>query len=158
MPHMQHSRMVAAAIFLVGLASTAQAEVVASDGWSRATPPGAKTAVGYLVLKNTGTEERRLLSITSPVCDKVMLHRSSVDAQGMSRMWPVGSLALRPGETLVFGPNGLHVMFTDIQAPFQAGQKVQLVLQFEDEEKPVDVMLDVRALVPEEAPAGPGHR
>lgn len=141
---------------MAGFAGTAAADVIGSEGWTRVTPPGVKSAVGYLVLKNTGQEERKLLSITSPVCDMVMIHRSSVDANGLSRMWPVGSLTLKPGESLVFGPNGLHVMFMDIGAPFTAGTKVPLKLQFEDEEKPTTLLLEVRPLVPE-APADHSH-
>jgi copper(I)-binding protein len=144
-------RRVAAALLAVA-AMSARAEVVASGGWSRAMVPGATTGVGYLVLTNTGTQARDLLKITSPLCDKVMLHRSSVDAQGVARMWPVGSLSIKPGESIRFEPNGLHVMFLDLTAPFVAGTKVPLQLQFEDE-KEITVLLEVRPLVPGAAPA-----
>jgi hypothetical protein len=132
------------------------ADIVASEGWSRATPPRATTAVGYLVLTNTGSESRSLLRIISPASDRVMIHRSSVDHNGMARMWPVGELTLKPGETLRFDPVGFHVMFTDISAPFVAGAKVPLSLLFEDE-KEVTVMLEVRPLVPD-ATAAKHHR
>ena len=134
-----------------GMARPVNAEVVATDAWSRATPPGATTAVGYMVLTNTGSEERKLLKIVSPVCDLVTLHRSSVDSQGVSRMWPVGSLKIDPGATVRFEPNGLHVMFTGIKAPFQIGTKVPLVLRFEGDDQDITVQLEVRPLVP-----GPG--
>jgi copper(I)-binding protein len=138
------------------LAPLARADIVASEGWSRATPPGSKTAVGYLVLTNTGTEARSLLRIVSPVCDRVMIHRSSVDNNGMARMWPLGGLTLRAGETLRFEPNSFHVMFIGIAAPFVAGSKVPLSLLFEDETE-VTVMLEVRPLVPDATPT-PHHR
>ncbi|MFO1504279.1 MAG: copper chaperone PCu(A)C [Steroidobacteraceae bacterium] len=129
-----------------------RADIVAADGWSRATPPRATTAVGYLVLTNTGGESRSLLRIVSPVSDRVMIHRSSIDNNGVARMWPMGEFTLRAGETLRFDPNGFHVMFMDIKAPFVAGTKVPLSLLFEDE-KEVTVMLEVRPLVPEAAVA-----
>ena len=129
------------------LAPLAHADIAATEGWSRATPPRATTAVGYLVLTNTGDEARELLRIISPVSDRVMIHRSSVDHNGVARMWPVGTLTLRPGETLRFDPNGFHVMFMGIKAPFVVGEKVPLSLLFEDE-KEVTVMLEVRPLVP----------
>ena len=149
-------RLVAAALLAVA-AMSAHAEVVASAGWSRATVPGSTTAVGYLLLTNTGTEARDLLKITSPLCDKVMLHRSSVDSQGVARMWPVGALSIKPGETIRFEPNGLHVMFMELSAPFVAGTRVPLQLQFEDE-KEITLLLEVRPLVPEAAPAGASSR
>jgi copper(I)-binding protein len=134
----------------------AMADIVASAGWSRATPPGTTTAVGYLVLTNTSEEQRELLRIVSPASDRVMIHRSSVDHNGVARMWPVGELSLKPGETFRFDPNGFHVMFLGIKTPFVAGTKVPLSLLFEDETE-VTVMLEVRPLVPD-APAMQAHR
>ena len=133
------------------LAPLARADILASGGWSRATPPGTTTAVGYLVLTNTGGDSRSLLRIVSPACDRVMIHRSSVDHNGVARMWPVGELTLRPGEEFRFDPNGFHVMFMGIKSPFVVGAKVPLSLLFEDE-KEVTVMLEIRPLVPD-APA-----
>jgi periplasmic copper chaperone A len=137
-------------------APLARADIVAGEGWSRATPPLATTGVGYLVLTNTGTESRSLLRIISPVSDRVMIHRSSVDYNGVARMWPVGELTLKAGETLRFDPNGFHVMFMDIKTPFAVGTKVPLSLLFEDE-KEVTVMLEVRPLVPGASAANVHH-
>jgi periplasmic copper chaperone A len=124
----------------------AAAEVVASGAWSRATVPGAKEGVGYLVLKNTGNEPRKLLTITSTVSDIVTLHRSSVDSNGVARMWPLSGLSIEPGESVRFEPNGLHVMFRDIKSAFTVGQKIPLNLRFEDEPAPITVLLEVRPL------------
>jgi len=147
----------AVAALLAALALSARADIVASGGWSRATVPGSRTAVAYFTLTNTGSEARDLLKITSSLCDRVTLHRSSIDSQGVARMWPVGSLSLKPGETLRFEPNGLHAMFMDLPKPFVAGTKVSLQLQFEDEPE-TTVLLDVRPLVPEPAPAAHSQR
>lgn len=145
-------------VLLFAAVAPAQADVVASDAWSRATTPGATTAVGYMVLTNNGSDERKLLKIASPVCDTVSLHRSSVDSQGKARMWPVGSLEIRAGEAVRFDPNGLHVMFTGIKAPFKVGDRIPLMLTFEGGEKQIaeiTVQLEVRPLVPGSA-AGHG--
>jgi copper(I)-binding protein len=142
-------------ILALALAPLARADIVASQGWSRVTPPGATTAVGYLVLANTGMQARSLLRIVSPACDRVMIHRSSVDNNGMARMWPVGALTLKAGETLRLEPNGYHLMFIGIAAPLVVGSKVPLSLLFEDEQE-LTVTLEVRPLVPE-APAAPHH-
>src|SRR5687767_8989562 len=98
-------RTLAAALILAGLfAPAAMADVTGSDGWSRATPPGAKEAVGYLVLKNNGDEQRKLLKITSTISDEVSIHRSSVNSQGVAQMWPVGFVRLEAGESMRFEP------------------------------------------------------
>jgi len=138
----------AAAISGLASALPVAAEIVASEAWSRATVPGAKEGVGYLVLKNTGEEPRKLLTITSTVSDTVMLHQSSIDSNGVARMWPMAGLTLAPGESVRFAPNGLHVMFRDIKSAFAVGQRIPLMLRFEDEAQPLTVMLEVRPLVP----------
>ncbi len=131
----------------------ALAEVVASEAWARATVPGATTGAAYLVLTNKGGEDAKLLSITSSVCDRIMIHRSTIDSQGVARMWPVGKLEIAPGESVRFDPNSLHIMFMDLKAPFVVGQKVPLKLVFEGEQ-PMTLMLEVRPLVSD---AGADH-
>ena len=145
-----------AAVLGMALAVPAVADVVASEAWSRATVPGATVGAGYLVLTNTGDSPRKLLRITSTVSDNVMLHRSSVDAQGVAHMWPVAKLEIGPGESVRFEPNGLHVMFMDLNAAFEVGKRVPLMLRFEGEEKDLTVLLEVRPLVPAAAPVDHG--
>jgi hypothetical protein len=136
----------AAAIGLAN-AAAASAEVVASQAWTRATAPGA-AGVGYVVLTNKGGEDAKLLKIVSPLCDKIMIHRSTIDENGVARMWPVAKLVIAPGESVRFEPNGLHVMFMDLEAPFTVGQKVPLQLTFEGEPE-MTVLFEVKPLVPE---------
>jgi periplasmic copper chaperone A len=128
----------------------AVADVAASEGWARASVPGAKTGVGYLVLTNKGEEVAKLIALTTTVCDRLMIHRSTVDAQGVARMWPVAKLEIEPGETVRFDPNGLHLMFDDLKVPLVAGQKVPVRMVF-DGLPQVTVQLEVRPLVPEKA-------
>jgi copper(I)-binding protein len=141
-------RAAALAGLLVAVAGTAAAEIKASDGWVRATPPGSKVAAAYLTLTNTGGEERRLLKIVSTVTDEVTLHRTSITSEGVTRMWPLAVLALAPGETLKLEPNGVHVMFNALKAPLVAGQKVPLTIKFDGGEPEFTVMMEVRPLVP----------
>jgi copper(I)-binding protein len=128
------------------LAAQAQADVVASDAWARATVPGATTGAGYLVLTNTGDKPRKLLRITSTMCDTVTLHLSSIDSQGVAHMWPVAKLEIAPGEVVRFAPNGLHVMFSDLTSGFVVGKSVPLSLRFEDDDRDMVVQLEVRPL------------
>jgi copper(I)-binding protein len=135
------------------LALPAAAEVVVTEAWARATVPGTKVGAGYLVMTNKGSEESKLLKIVSPACDIVSLHRTTVDANGVARMWPVAKLEIAPGQSVRFEPSGLHLMFEGLVAPFVAGGKVPLRLQFEGE-KEITVELVVKPLVPD-APARP---
>lgn len=145
-----------AAVVGLAMAMPAMADVMGSAGWSRATVPGAKEAVGYLELTNPGDEERALLLLTSTVSDRVLIYRNTVDSQGVSRMWPVAKLKLEPGETVRLEPNGLHLMFSDIKQGFKVGDRIPLTMQFDGHEKAFTVMLEVRPLVPEKAPVAQG--
>lgn len=136
------------AVAALAWAGTASAEVTASQGWARATTPGAKVAAAYFVLTNTGADERRLLKITTTVSDEVTLHRTSVDSEGVTRMWPMSVLAVPAGGTLKLEPNGLHVMFNKLKAPLVAGQKIPLTMKFDGGEAEFTLTLEVRPLVP----------
>src|SRR5690606_12022491 len=138
----------------------ASAEIKAQDGWARATTPGATVGAAYLTLANSGDTERKLLKITSPVSDAVSLHRTSMTAQGVSRMWPLAVLALEAGQTLSMEPGGVHVMFTALRQPLVAGQKVPLTMKFDGGEPEFTLLLEVRPLVPgaDEQASAHGHK
>lgn len=145
-----------AAASLLALAPLSRAEILINSGWARATVPGAANGAGYLTITNTGTEQRSLLRLTSTVTDNVMIHQSSIDSQGIARMWPVAKLELRPGETVKFEPNGLHLMFMDLKAPFRVGETVPVTFQFDHGETPATVQLAVRPLVDDAAAPATG--
>jgi len=138
------------ALLILGLAAApfAAAEVKATEGWLRATPPGTKVAAAYLTLTNTGDVERKLLKIVSPVSDQVTLHRTSITETGTARMWPLAGLAIGAGETLRMEPGAVHVMFNALKSPLVAGQKVPLTFKFDGGEPEFTVQLEVRPLVP----------
>ena len=51
--------------------------------WSRATPPGAKVAVGYMEIRNTGAEPDRLIAASTPVAERVEMHVTEREAEIM---------------------------------------------------------------------------
>jgi copper(I)-binding protein len=139
---------VLAAVAGLALTVPVAAEVKAVDGWARATPPGSKVGAAYVTFTNTGSEQRKLLKITSTISDEVTLHRTSVTSQGTTRMWPMAVLAVEPGETLRLEPGGIHVMFNALKSPLVAGQKVPLTIKFDGGEPEFTLLLEVRPLVP----------
>lgn len=136
------------AVLASGATSVALAEVRAVDGWVSATAPGTSEAAVYLVLTNTGDEERSLMKIVSPVTDEVILHRTSITAAGTPRMWPLAGLELDAGETLRMEPAGVHVMLRALKQPLVAGGKVPLSLKFDGGQPEFTVMLDIRPAAP----------
>src|SRR5690606_21418259 len=102
------TRGLALILALAGAAAApfASAEIKATDGWAQTTTPGAMVGVAYLTMETSGNAERKRQKLTSPVRDAVGLHRTSMTAQGVSRMWPLAVLAVEPGRTLRMEPGG----------------------------------------------------
>lgn len=117
---------------LIGLlvAAPALAQVEIDQPWSRATPPGAKTAAGYMVLQNKAAAPDRLVSVTSPAAARVETHVTLRDGDVM-RMREVQGYDLPAGGRVELKPNGNHLMFVGIRQPFKEGDRIPATLRFE---------------------------
>jgi len=94
--------------------------------------PGGGPAAGYMRLRNGGAETVRITGAASPAFGHAMMHRS-MEREGEWSMRPVdGALGIAPGETLVFEPQGLHLMLMHPQKRLQPGDGVTITLQFAD--------------------------
>ena len=127
-------RPVIALILALGLACPALAKagpIAIEHGWSRPTPPGAPTAVGYLTIVNRGGAPDRLLRLDSLAANSVSVHAMSM-AGGVMRMRRVeGGLAVPAGGRVALDPTGLHLMFEGLKRPFKAGDRIPVTLVFQ---------------------------
>jgi periplasmic copper chaperone A len=129
-------------------------DLVISQGWSRATPGGAKIAGGFLTIENKGAAPDRLTAVSGDVAGKVEIHEMAMN-NGVMTMRPLDKgLAIEPGKTVKLAPGGLHLMLMDLKSPLKQGDKVPLTLEFEKAGK-VALSLDVQG-VGAQAPAS-GH-
>jgi copper(I)-binding protein len=126
-----------AALALVGLAATAaahdvrQGALTISNAWSRPTPPGAPTAVGYLTIANNSGEPDRLIGADTPAAASLGLHSMS-NAGGIMRMRAVPEgLTIAPHAAVTLNPDGYHLMFEGLKGAFKPGDHVPAVLHFE---------------------------
>jgi len=131
-------------------------DLVITQGWSRATPSGAKIAGGYLTIENKGSAPDRLVGGSGDIAGKVEVHEMAMN-NGVMTMRPLDKgLAIEPGKTVKLAPGGLHLMLMDLKNPLKQGDKVPVTLQFEKAGK-VTLSLDVQG-VGAQAPAGAaGH-
>lgn len=112
--------------------------------WTRATPPGAPTAAGFLTLVNEGPGDR-LVGGATPVAAEVQIHEMNT-AGGVMRMRPLeDGLALARGASATLTPGGLHLMLIGLKRPLTAGERIPLTLRFAKAGE-VKVELEVRAL------------
>jgi copper(I)-binding protein len=118
-----------AAAFMPSLAIAQSNALIVQDAWIR-KPPGVNTAAAYFVLQNTGSLPLKVIGVSSPIADHVMVHETSV-VQGQSRMRMRDEVVVAPGKIVTFAPEGLHVMLTGLTKDLAVGETVPLLLQLE---------------------------
>jgi copper(I)-binding protein len=118
--------------------------------WARALPAISKNGAAYLEIHNTGSEPDRLIGLSSPVAASAEIHATENDA-GVLRMHEQDGLIIRPDDTVIFQPGGLHIMLNGLNRPLKAGETFPLTLRFE---KAGSVELEIRI---ERAGPQPGH-
>jgi copper(I)-binding protein len=122
------------------------------QAWSRATPPGAQTAVVYMTIVDSGTPDV-LLSLTTPIAGMATMHRT-VTHDHTSQMLPVKTLAISAGQPVVFAPGGYHVMLTSLHQALLQGQNFPITLMFQHAGA-VDAQVRVQAIGAGGPPADP---
>lgn len=113
--------------------------------WSRATPPGAKVAGGYLTIKNSGGEADRLVSIASDISQKAEVHEMAVKDGVMTMRKVDGGLEVPANGKAELAPGGYHLMFIGLNRQPKQGEKFAATLTFE-KAGPVTVEFDVEAV------------
>ena len=120
-------------------------DLVISQGWSRATPGGAKVGGGYLTIENKGSAPDRLIAVSGDVAGRIEIHEMAVK-DGVMTMRPLDNgLAIAPGKTVKLAPGGFHLMMMDLKTPLRQGDKVTVMLEFEKAGK-VTASLDVQGV------------
>ncbi len=118
-------------------------DLVISAPWTRATPPGAKTGGGYLVITNKGNAGDRLVAVkASAVSDNVQIHEMAMNGTVMSMKALPDGIVIPAGGKVEFKPGGYHIMFIDLKAGLKQGDHVHATLQFEHAGT-VDVDFDI---------------
>ena len=117
-----------ALVLLVSFEAFAQVQV--EKAWTRATPPGAKTAVGYLVIRNASAMPDRLVGGRSAAAGRVETHVTRKDGDIM-RMRQVEGYDIPAKGSFELKPGGAHLMFVDLKQPFKEGERIPAVLRFE---------------------------
>lgn len=115
---------------LMLIATPALAQVEIENAWARATPPGAKTGAGYMVIRNKSASPDRLVGGESAVAARVETH-VHIKEGDVFRMREVKGFDIPANGSFELKPGGAHLMFTDIRRPFKEGEKIPATLKFE---------------------------
>jgi copper(I)-binding protein len=129
------------ALLIFCTACAADTSITVSEVWSRATPPGSTVGVVYARIVAAQADE--LLSIATPVAERVEMHVSS-EAAGAMTMRSIASAPLPANEPVQFRVGGMHMMLLGLRKPLAAGTTFPLTLQFRAA-RPVTVLAKVIA-------------
>ncbi len=97
----------------------------------RLMPPGIKTTGSFMLIKNDGNDDRRLISAESPAAKIVELH-THLNENGVMKMRPVPRIEVKAHGQTELKPGSFHVMLIDLTAPLKEGDKVPISLKFDD--------------------------
>ena len=138
----------AAAVLILGamvaLPAFADPSIQIEDPYARSASDMAKSGASFMVIRNTGTSDDRLIAARSDVAQRVELHTHMQNESGLMMMMEVeegfpvpagGEAALRRG--------GNHVMLMGLTQSLRQGDTFPLTLVFETSgEITLDVTVD----------------
>lgn len=121
-----------AIMLLAGCSSSGgDSGISVQDVWVRNSPMMERAGAAYMVIENSGTTEDRLLSASVDFANTVELHETK-EVDGMMEMSPVEAIPVPANGSVEMAPGGLHVMLIGITEELTPGQKVTLLLNFEN--------------------------
>jgi periplasmic copper chaperone A len=113
------------------LAQTPMSPISVADPYVRAPAPNAPATGAFMVIKNGGKADRKVVKAESPVSKVTELH-THVEEGGVMKMRPVPEIAVRAGGEAVLKPGSLHVMLIDLKQPLKEGDVVPITLGLDD--------------------------
>ncbi len=107
-------------------------DLMIHDPYARVSAKMSKSGAAFMMIHNKGSEADHLISVASPVAERVELHTHKEDSNGVMKMLHVeegfdvpadGQLAMERG--------GHHVMFLGLKQELKQGDMVPVTLVFE---------------------------
>ena len=147
------STLAAGLLFSAGVLAGAADNVSVQDPYVRLAPPNAAATGAFMVIRNTGDKDVKVVKADNPVSKATELH-THLNEGGVMKMRPVQAIEIKAKGEAVLKPGGLHVMMIDLKVPMKEGDSVPITLTFDDgSSKQVDARV-VRA-TPAPAPTEP---
>ena len=127
----QLSLLCSALLFSAGALAAAADQVTVVDPYVRLAPPNAPATGAFMVIRNTGASDIKLVKASNPVSRVTELH-THINEGGVMKMRPVPVIEIKAKGEAVLKPGSLHVMLIDLKAPMKEGDVVPITLGFED--------------------------
>jgi len=112
--------------------SVSHGDLVLDHPYAVPSLAGVNNGAAYLRgIKNQGDQPERLLSASTPVAERVELHRMTLDADVM-HMRPVQAIELPAQSSTALRHGGqYHLMLIGLKRPLKDGERFDMTLNFE---------------------------
>ncbi|WP_422047740.1 copper chaperone PCu(A)C [Shimia sp.] len=131
----------AAAAVAFALPAFAETTIAVKDAYARVATKISKSGASFMVIENTGSEDDRLVSVSSDVAKRTELHTHKDIGDGKMKMLHVKEGFVIPaGGKHMLQRGGDHVMFMGLTHGLEHGDVVNVTLTFE---KAGDITLEV---------------
>lgn len=126
-------RRLTALTILLLLAGTAGAQptVFVEEPWVREAPPGTPVNAAYMVLRNDGEEDARIVSVDADGFRSAEMHET-IEEDGNMGMRPLDGLTVPAGNSVSLEPGGRHLMLRDADQRVTEGDWVTVYLHLEN--------------------------
>mgnify|MGYP000891582030 CR=1 FL=1 len=107
--------------------------IIIENSWVRAAAPGTKVMAAYMTIENNSLQaiEMDMKRIISKGFEKTEVHKSSLN--GMMTMEKIDTLIIKPNESMVLEPGGLHFMLINPETVPQKNTTVEMLIFFKKE-------------------------
>ena len=121
---------------LVGLMTGANSQefsigtITIEHPWIRLPTSGAKSAEGYLEIRNDGGLSNALVRVESNISTSALLHETKTAGNGPRMRELEAGVTVGPTSQISLTPGGMHVMFERVRRRLAVGDIVPAALDF----------------------------
>jgi len=120
------------AAMLISTVAFAGDTITIHNPYARSSTAKSTSGAAFMVLKNSGAEDDRLISVRARVAKKSELHTHMEAANGVMRMMQIdGGIAIPAGDEHRLMRGGDHVMLMGLNRALVQGEVISLTLTFE---------------------------
>ena len=127
----QLSLLAAGLMVSLGALAGAADSVTVQDPYVRLAPPNAPATGAFMVIRNGGDKDVKVVKASNPASKVTELH-THLNEGGVMKMRPVPAIDITAKGEAVLKPGSLHVMLIDLKAPMKEGDVVPITLGFDD--------------------------
>ena len=118
-------------LLLLAFPGFALAELEISNPRVKNLPPSVPVRAGYMTLHNPESKAVSIVSLNSDAFGSIEIHQT-IAQDGMMRMERVPTLTIEPDSTVQLAPGGLHLMMMNPVEPAGIGDKIEILILFDD--------------------------